>query len=143
MIFSLDPRKHKPCMSLKEPKIVDLDFMQLEMYPRYVISTINEGVTIGIPELEKLFSIFREQYGYTSFVSIANRKFDYTIDPTCYMKTDANINILGIAVLAKSQQTAEIAAFERKFYNGSFKIFSEMQDCISWAELLLAKDAKN
>jgi len=130
-------------MSLKEPEFLELQFMYLEIYPHYVISTLKEGHTFDLPQLKKLNSVFRKYYGIKPFVSIANREFDCTINPTIYLQSSEDINLRGIAVLAKSKKTAEIAAFERKFYTGAFKIFSEINDCINWAETLLKEEATN
>jgi len=130
-------------MKLKESKSVDLGFMLLEVYPQYVISTIKEGKTFDIPELKKLFSVFYEHYGDKPFVSIANRKYDYTINPTCFMKSHEKINLLGIGVVSKSTQSSEITAFERNFFNGPFEIFDDMETSIAWAKKLLKVEKQN
>ncbi|GAB5399417.1 MAG: hypothetical protein Aureis2KO_10020 [Aureisphaera sp.] len=115
-------------------KIIELDFATFELYDRFIVSTINEGVVFDLPHLEKLKEIFNTYYPEKPFISIANRKFDYTINPTCLLHSDLFPNLLGIGVVCYTKSALETATFEKKFYKGSLEIFSDMDECMKWAE---------
>lgn len=117
-------------------KIIILDFVKIELFDDYVISTINEGVSFDMEELDKILEVFRVFFEDRPFVSIANRQFDYTINPTCLMQP-TELNLLGIAIFCTSESAAETAKFEKTFFNGPFEIFFDLEKCIEWKDAII------
>ncbi len=121
-----------------QPKTIDLEFAEIQLFDTYAISSIKEGVMFNAPHLEAFFEIFKLHYGNKPFVSIANRKNDYTVDPQLF-KTMRLPEIAAIGVVCHTDSSYQIALFEREFYPGVFMIFKEMDECIEWAEKLLSE----
>ncbi len=117
--------------------ILELDFATLYFYEMFVISSIHEGVTFDTPHLKELSEVCGQYYGNQPFVSIAHRINDYTINPTCLMQSKAISNLAGIGVVCHSPSTLETARFERKFYKGTYQIFSSLDECKIWAKQLV------
>ncbi len=119
-------------------KVIELDFATFELYENYVISTIKEGVAFDLPHLEKLTDIFNQYFSEKPFVSIANRQYDYTINPTCLMHSDLFPTLIGIGVVCYTPSALETAKFEKNFYKGILETFASMEECIDWSKTLLA-----
>ena len=68
-------------------KIINLDFVSIEIYPNFLITTIKEGVVFDTNELEIIYQVFENQFPNTNFGLIANRVHDYTVNPTCYLES--------------------------------------------------------
>lgn len=120
---------------------IDLDFAHVKLYDTYVISSIKEGVSLKKKQLNELFEIFNLYYENTPFVSIANREFDYSIDPNL-LKTKSHPCIIGIAVVCYNNHSREMAQFEKKFYPGPFEIFENLKDAVSWSNQLIKENKK-
>jgi len=131
-------------MNKKKPfKIIDLDFIVLELYEYYVISTIQEGVVFDFPHLRAVYDVFEKYYNGKTFVSIAKRIYDYTVNPTCYMKPLQTANILGVAVVCKSESAYNTALFEKKFSKKHFEPFYTLEEAIDWSKELVKNYNKN
>lgn len=113
---------------------INLDFASFQLYENYVISTINEGIVFDFPHLKEVTRIFKAHYATTPFVSIANRKYDYTINPTCLMESKIIDTIIGIGVVCYSESAFEMAQFEKKFYKGELQVFRNLEHCLSWTK---------
>ncbi len=124
-------------MSSPPLKVIELDFATLELFDNYIISTINEGVAFDLPHLEKFSEIFNTHYAGKPYVSIANRRYDYTINPTCLLQADLFSNLLGIGVVYYTQSALETVHFEKNFYKGTLEAFSSLEECLSWTQNLL------
>ncbi|WP_449405529.1 hypothetical protein [Marixanthomonas spongiae] len=129
-------------MNLKPFKTIDLSYISLELYENYVISTIQEGVLFDLPYLNVVMEIYEKYYGTKQFVLIAQRIYDYTINPTCYIVAPKKLNLLGIAVVCKSNSAFETALFEKKFYNNPYEPFQTLKAAVEWAEKLLEENKK-
>tara|TARA_B100001146_G_scaffold222761_1_gene235817 strand:+ start:28677 stop:29063 length:387 start_codon:yes stop_codon:yes gene_type:complete len=125
-------------MTAKLLKTINLDFITLSLYPTYLVSTIKEGVLFDIPQLEILETLFDTHYPDTNFVIIADRKFDYTINPTCYMEVSKYEKLKGIAVVCYNDASEKIAHFEEKFYKKPFQVYRNLKSAEVWAEGILA-----
>lgn len=117
-------------------KVIELDFIHLELHPEYLISTIKEGVFFDFEHLDKIAEICSDFYGEESFVSIADRKYDYSLNPFCLMETHYIPNILGIAVVCHSESSFNAATFESKFYKNKFRVFKTMDESLNWSKTL-------
>jgi len=114
------------------PTIVNLDFARLELFEDYLISTIHEGVVFNLEHLEKFYQIFDSHYCNKPFGYISNRKFDYTVDPTCYLMEYQYPKLVGISILCHSESTFNTAQFEKTFYKRPFEVFYKIENCKKW-----------
>lgn len=126
---------------MKTSHHIELDFASIALFETYAISTIKEGVSLKQNQLKQFFEIFSEYYHEKPFISIANRKFDYSIDPNL-LKTNKHPGILGIGVVCYNKHSRETATFEKTFYKGPFEIFDTIEDAIVWANELLTQYQK-
>jgi hypothetical protein len=122
-------------------KRIELSFVELELHENYVISTIKEGTTFGQTHLNRLFEVFNDYYYDRPFVSIAHRRYDYTINPNL-LKEKPHQFLLAIGVVCDSTSSKQIALFEQKFYPGKFEVFDDMETCLKWKNLILANYIK-
>jgi hypothetical protein len=123
-------------MSSFKIKKIDIGFSLVEIHENYLISQIKEGVTMEQEHLDMFYELFELYFHEKPFVSIADRKYDYTINPNIFRDSPFD-NLLGIGIVCYSQASYETVLFEQKFFNGLFKPFNTMEECISWAENLL------
>ncbi|MEL6810604.1 MAG: hypothetical protein AAFP76_04660 [Bacteroidota bacterium] len=123
------------------PTIIELDFITIELFESYAVTTIKDGVAFDFEHLETISEVFKTNYTDGPFVSIANRKFDYTVNPTCLMRSDYIPNLLGIAVICYSRSAFETALFEQKFYSKPFKVFHTLSEGIVWGQQLLQESS--
>jgi len=119
------------------PKIIELDFTYLELHSDFVISSIKEGIVFEIEHRKKLFEIFEAHYGNKNFGYISDRKFDYSIDPTSYLKSQNHSNLVGYAVHCYTESNYATAMFEKKFYDRAFAAFYNLEDCKNWVKKLI------
>jgi len=124
-------------------KTITLDFTTLELYSDYIISTIQEGTIINESHFKSFFTVFDTYYKNIPFGFIANRKYDYTVDPLCYTKTTKYFNFVGMAVLCHSKKTYDITTFENKFYHKPLAPFYTLEECIDWVKEIVANSKKN
>ncbi|MCW8981375.1 hypothetical protein [Altibacter sp.] len=119
-------------------KKIKLDFASIEIHQHYMISQIKEGLDFEQPHLEAIYEIFETYFSGRPFVSIADRKNDYTINPNL-LKDTRYKNLLGIGVVCYSEASYNNALFEKTFFKGKFEPFYEMEACKEWA-LQLVED---
>lgn len=117
-----------------QPKIIDLDFVFIELFPSYLVATIKEGVLFDTPQLATFYEIFDTYYPDKKFGYISNRIHDYTVNPTCYLKSTKFPRLIGMAICCKEQSTYNTAKFEKSFYKRPFRVFYKMEDCIDWID---------
>lgn len=122
-------------------KNIRLDFAKIEIYNDFLISQISEGLAFEEEHLQKFYAVFETYFQGRPFVSIADRKNDYTINPT--LLRDARFsNLLGIGVVCYSKPSYNTAQFERQFYKGPFEAFYSMDKCLTWASQLVENHKK-
>jgi hypothetical protein len=124
---------------LVSPKIVKLDFVELELHPDYLISTIKEGVVFEKEHLVIFYNLFKEYYPNQKFGYISNRKFDYSVNPTCYLESERFPNLLGMAMWCHSESSYKTTQFEKNFYDRPFSAFYSLEDCKNWIQDIILK----
>ena len=130
-------------VSGKPNKILILDFIHFEFYDHYVLSSIQEGVSFGIAELEKVQEVFRLHYPTAPFISIAKRQHDYTISPTCFMRSGEIENMIALGTICYSESTYQTVQFEKKFYDGVYESFLTEKEGLDWADEFMENYKKN
>lgn len=125
-------------------KIIELDFARLELYEDYLVSTIHEGVLFKREHLESFYEVFDIYYPGKPFGYISNRQYEYTIDPTCYLNSNESPWLAAMAVLCNTENTFNMALFERKFYkNRPFKPFYDQNECLQWLTHKIGQHSKD
>lgn len=122
-------------------KKISLDFADIAVHEHYIISTIHEGVTFGKAHLDAMFEVFNTYYKDRPFISIANREFDYTIDPNM-LSARNHPDLIAIAIVYYTDAAKEIVQFEKKFYNGIYEMFDSLEKAQEWSLELLEKHLK-
>lgn len=122
------------------PKIINLDFATIELHPNFLISTIQEGLVFDIKHLEMIYAIFQEYYPNKNFGYISNRKFDYTVDPTCYLESKRFVNLSCIAIWCHNETNLNTTEIEKNFNSIPFEAFYNFEECTKWVESVLLEN---
>lgn len=128
---------HKKYMTTPPFKIVALPFATVELYNKFVVVTIKEGVLFDQPELEALYEIFDTFYPNNSFGYISNRQNKYTINPTSYIETSKYPRLVGMAIVCTLESNKRMALYEKTFYEKPFEIFEGIEKAQEWIDKIL------
>tara|TARA_R100000935_G_C2792000_1_gene146401 strand:+ start:546 stop:935 length:390 start_codon:yes stop_codon:yes gene_type:complete len=126
---------------MREPiKSVNLDFTTLEFYTNYVVSVVKEDTVFSHSQFIAIAEKCNEFFDGNKFVYISNRKNNFNVDPTVYVKLEEiRKNLIGIAIVSENISSLKMAEFERNFSKAEFKIFLELEEAIDWASDLIKK----
>ena len=114
-------------------KIIDLDFVHIEIYPDYLITTTKEGVVFDTKELATIYEVFDNYFPGKDFGLIAKRVNDYTVNPTCYSECAKLERLKGMAILCFNEASYNNAKFEKAFYQ-DLEAFYTIEECVSFIE---------
>ncbi len=123
-------------------KKCDLKIGSFYFYEHYVVSEINEGVTVTYENALHMLELAKTYYGNTTpFVYISNRKNSYSFDPTAHFKTTAMFpNLRGYATVIYNPINEKVAKMEQSFMNKPAHIFKTLEEAIAWVEELIIMD---
>ncbi len=124
-------------MTRNVSKTLDLEFTHLEFYSDYVISTVKEDSILEEDHLEKLMDVCVNHFEEKPFVYIANRKFNYNVNPLVYLNLFKIETLEAIAVASDNKSALKTAIFEKHFSRIPFEIFHELKEAQIWAERIL------
>jgi hypothetical protein len=110
------------------------DFCILKFYDNYVVSIINEGVTVSKDISDKICKAATDYYQGKPFVYITHRIHSYSVDPNVYQDVSNIKNLAGFVVVSDSKSSIKNALLEKIFLHKPFQIFSNLEDAILWAE---------
>jgi hypothetical protein len=85
------------------------------------------------------YNLFEEYYPNQKFGYISNRKFDYSVNPTCYLESERFPNLLGMAMWCHSESSYKTTQFEKTFYDRPFSAFYSLEDCKNWIKGIILK----
>jgi len=119
-----------------------LDIGTFFFYENFIISEINEGISMNFDKATKLFSIGKKHYGnHIPFVYISNRINSYSFEPTSHFKSvELFSNLKGFAVVTYDPINSKIAGLEQAFINVPTKLFDNVDDAINWVNELIIPD---
>lgn len=120
-------------------KTVELSFTTLNFYDVFVVSTMHEGTVFNKDLCQDMIDACLENFQEKPFIYIANRKNNYNVDPTIYLRLGDYSNFKGIAIVDKVHSPTNLPQFEKKFTNYPFEIFNELEDAFYWAVGVIKK----
>ena len=117
-------------------KTLKYPFGKVTIYDNYLISIMNEGITVT-PNLNTvLVNIADTYYKNKNFVYITHRINSYAVNPHVYFKTSQIPNLMGFAVVSGKRIVIDNTDLESVFLSKPFKSFTKMEDAIDWANSL-------
>lgn len=111
---------------------INLDFVKLEIYGNYIVTTVNEGVVFDDKKLDEVHKIFDKYFKHKPFGYISNRVFDYTVNPTSFIYTLQYENLVGTAIVCYNDKSYLNAQFESKLHNCEMKVFHYETKALEW-----------
>ncbi|MFS4466439.1 hypothetical protein [Maribacter sp. 2210JD10-5] len=121
---------------------LETDIGRFDYYPNFVIGCIKEGVHVTFEEAIISLQTAAQIYTYDKrFVYISNRVYSYSIDPMGYREASKMfINLVGLAVVAKSKKRRTLAGLERMFMKQPIRAFKDLESAFQWTQELLEKE---
>lgn len=116
---------------------LSLGFTTLHFYENYVVSTIEEGVSIGEEDVDKLEAVTREYYKKCIFGYLINRQNHYSVNPLIYLNASKIPKLVGIAMVYNTDLKKMNAIFEKKFFDKPFHVFNNMEPAEIWLNNLV------
>ncbi|GAA4270937.1 hypothetical protein U6A24_03470 [Aquimarina gracilis] len=119
-----------------------LDIGNVYFYNNFVVTEINEGITLTFEKSAGLMLLAKKYYGNkVPFAYISNRVHSYSFQPTAhYQSTKLFPNLIGFAVVSYGSISNEIASLEQAFVNVPKNIFTNLEDAIEWVNQLIIQD---
>jgi hypothetical protein len=118
-------------MQISLLKTINLDFVHIEIYPDFLITSTKEGIVFDTKELEAIYNVFDNYFPGKDFGLIANRVNDYTVNPTCYLECSKYKRLKGMAILSHNEASYNNAKFEKAFYK-DLEVFYTLEECVSF-----------
>lgn len=118
----------------KTEAIYNLDVGTITVFPRYIVSEIKEGETIGAAEIKEIASIVRKHFNDDKGLGfISNRIHPYAIIPTdLHLMSQAFSIPPKIAIVNYTERAKEVATYECNFWPTNIELFGDLQSAISW-----------
>ena len=110
----------------------NFSFGKIQIFDDFVISEINEGVTVDIKELREILNYCENKFDGRPYGYISKRVHSYSVNPIVYMKVVPEFRLGAIAIVTQSKNGHINAQIESHFYTGPFKVFQADQDAKSW-----------
>ncbi|MCF8715754.1 STAS/SEC14 domain-containing protein [Joostella atrarenae] len=118
--------KHKLIKSYK------LDFGYIEIYPKFVIGIINDGIDLSLENLSDLIAIADIHYRNKNYSYISYRKNAYAINPTLYEYIKDIDNLKLLAIVSSKELYRHNFKIEKYFYGKEMKLFKNLEDSVKW-----------
>ncbi|WP_417874765.1 hypothetical protein [Xanthomarina gelatinilytica] len=119
--------------------IISLPFGTVSMHDHYMVSVMNEGITVS-PEINSVLEeLAAKHFQDKKFVYITHRVNSYSVDPNIYFKTSQIPNLVGFAVVLGRKIRLDNLALEKMFLSKPFKSFKSLNKAIEWANELCTK----
>ncbi len=122
--------------------ILKFDFCEMHIHDNYVVTIMNEGVTITPEHNQVLINVVDTYYRNKKFVYITHRLKSYAVDPKIYFETSKIPNLKGFAVVSKDFKAKTNAEVEKLFFNKPFEIFDNLEDATEWANSIVNVEFK-
>lgn len=117
--------------------IVSFEFGSIELYDDFVITVMNQGITVKPEYNEELVLIANSHFNGRPFAYITHRKNSYSVDPSIYYETSKIKNLAAFAVVSKNPIASKNVAVEQMFLQKPFQLFTEMEEAIAWVSEII------
>ncbi|MCB7480443.1 hypothetical protein [Christiangramia sediminis] len=114
-------------------KKLEVSFTTLEFFESVVISTVKEDILFDENHVEELRSICKNHFGDKKFIYIANRVYNYNVNPVIYINLIQSNALQGIAVISEDLEKLKTANFEKQFSPVPFELFQNKKEALVWA----------
>ena len=118
-------------------RLLTYEFGTLKLYENYVLSEINEGVTIPADASFILAKIAIEHYKGEPFAYISNRKNSYSVDPAVYIEASKIKNLVGFGIVTNIPIAKNISQIERMFSRKHYETFEIISEAKTWANQIV------
>ncbi|MEL4309065.1 STAS/SEC14 domain-containing protein [Joostella sp. CR20] len=114
-------------------KAYKLDFGYVEIYPKFAVGVINDGIDLSIENLSDLIAIADIHFRNEDFAYISLRKHAYAINPALYSYIKEIPNLKMIAVVSDKELYKHNFKIEKYFYGKEMKLFKDINSAVKWA----------
>lgn len=118
-------------------KSYDLDIGHVEIYDYYMLTRLNEGITLNFEKAFDLITITDVHFRNKNFVYITNRVNSYAVDPTIYTEVSQIENLKAIAIISNKQLSRHNVKVERLFFGKPMKLFATLTEAVEWSKLII------
>lgn len=115
------------------------EFCKVEVYSKYIIVVMNEGITLTPEKNDFLLNIATKYFKNSNFGYITNRINSYSVDPSIYIETSKIENLVAFAVVSSIPLNISNAQIEKIFYKNPFCHFLELNEAVSWVKEIVEK----
>ncbi len=113
------------------------NFCKMSVYEDYILTVINEGITVSVEHNDVLLAISEKHFSGKNFVYITHRINSYSVNPNVYLKTSQIKNLQGFAVISDNPLQDHQVQLEKKFFNKPFEKFNTLGEALVWKNTLL------
>ena len=115
-----------------------LSFCTTEVYKDFMLTIMNEGITVSAEHNALLTEIAEHHFRNTkTFVYITNRINSYAVNPVVYRETSKIPNLVGFAVVSKNPIQKQQTKVEKVFFDKAFQDFETLDEAITWKDKLI------
>lgn len=105
----------------------------VEVYDRYILAEINEGVTMNEETASEMISIAHAHFPTQPFTYITVRKNSYAVDPMVYLKVFEIKNLKSIAIVSNKFIDNHNVKIEKHFFNKPMQVFKTKEEALAWS----------
>lgn len=95
---------------------VELPFGVFELYPRHVVSRIQEGVNLDRTEVDRMCALFREHFGERGFGYLSIRDVPFSVNPMESRRIVSETSVVAGAFVMSNARSRTILQAEVLFY---------------------------
>jgi len=111
-----------------------LDIGLVQVYDNYLVSILNEGVTLTLERAYQIIGITEIHFRDRNFGFISLRRKSYAIDPTIYNYIRELDNLKAFAIVSLKEMDMHNFKIEKLFYKKPMKFFIEYENALSWVK---------
>lgn len=116
----------------------------MELMDVYAVVTCNEGVHIGLNEIEVIEAVLDTAFSNKRFGFIAHRVNSYSINLLAVRRLFTHNNLVAGAIVGGSKHIKHIAKLEFEIIGGPpKKHFEDMSSAVKWIEGLVREDCED
>jgi len=123
-------------------KVIKNEIAHLELYEKYIVSSINEEIIIDENILHWLVMLFDKYYPNKNFAYITNRVNQYSLNPMVYPLMAMHKGLQAMAIVSYTDLGKQTALYEKGFFKKPLNIFSNTEQAIHWVLSMVCEKKK-